>query len=157
MAESPRSLKNIPPQQGFLIGFLFGGGGLYVILISLGVLPSSGMNAPPLIGAAVGVVLCLPGILSTYYAIRNLRGKKGEDDFDVPSWLVTSLVLTILSGVGLWISLEGISEAFGGGGSLMTMRVGFGVGSVLCACAAALTWSYGYRRLSRKKKKPPLS
>jgi len=162
MAESPKSLKDIPPWQGMLIGVLFGGVGVFVLLLSFGVLdPEGGMNAPPEIGALAGAVFLMPGLLSIYYAIRNylrIRNKTAvEEGFDIASWLVTSLILSALTAIGLWISLAGSSDAFSGGitGSISAARIAFGVGAVICAAAAALYWSHGFKKLLRKKKDHP--
>jgi uncharacterized membrane protein YidH (DUF202 family) len=162
MTESPKSLKDIPPWQGMLIGVLFGGVGVFILLLSFGVLdPEGGMNAPAEIGALAGAVFLMPGLLSVYYAIRNFRRIRNkaavEEDFDIASWLVTSLILSAFALIGLWISLAGRSEAFSGGvpGSVSAARIAFGVGAIICAAAAALYWSHGFTKLLRKKKDRP--
>ena len=159
MAESQRSLKNIPPREGLLIGLLFSGMGVLIELLSFGVIdPEGGMNVPAEIGAVAGGIFLLPGLLSMYYAIRNylgVRNNRPEDEgFDVASWVVTSLILSAFTVVGLWISLAGRSESFSGGitGSVSEIRIAFGIGAILCAAAAAFTWGYGFKKLKKKRK-----
>jgi len=116
------------------------------------------MNVPAEIGAVAGGIFLLPGLLSMYYAIRNYLGVRNnrpeDEDFDVASWVVTSLILSAFTVVGLWISLAGRSESFSGGitGSVSEIRIVFGIGAILCAAAAAFTWGYGFKKLKKKRK-----
>ncbi len=152
-----KSLADVSLKEGLIIGILFGGAGTYIELISFGVLSDEGMNAPPVIGSLAGAVFLLPGVLSLYYAVRNRVKPRdhepGTESFDIAGWLVSCLILTALTAIGLWISLAGGGASFSGGvtGSITEFRIAFGVGAVLCAAASALFWSHGLRKLWKKK------
>lgn len=161
MSRPVKTLADVSLKEGLIIGILFAGAGIYIELLSFGILPSAGMNAPPVLGALAGAIFLMPGLLSTYYAIRNhIRIRKNitiQSEFDTAGWLVSALILTLFAVIGFWVSFAGSSEAFSGGvtGTVVEFRVGFGVGAALCLGGAALVWRHGIRKLFGKRSIPP--
>lgn len=129
-----RSLSSIEFKEGLLVGILFSGAGVFILLVSFGVIFADSGNPPAIIGILAGMCFLLPGLLSLYYAFRNRRRAPAQSVFEPVEWAVGLILLAALSAIGAYISLAGEEERFSGGltGTAIEARIVFGIGTLIC-------------------------
>ena len=123
------------PGAKVALGLVTAGGGLYFMLVGLGVLPPpSGPNAPGWVVIACGLIFLLGGLAVVGQAAAK-AGPSGDLPADAPLWaklLQHAAVLVIVgcfAAIGTWISMFGQADKFSGWVGLS--RFAFGLGALV--------------------------
>jgi hypothetical protein len=157
-----------PPsdQTTIAVGGITAAGGLYFVLVALGVMPAPGeAHAPAGIVFCAGLAFMLAGIAVVIRAATGTRDSASELPTQAPRWakaayhLVGLAAAGALAAIGSWIALGAgprafeIATQFGSGHGAETFgRAVFGIGAaIVCIYVIAVAISGARRLLGRSK------
>jgi hypothetical protein len=139
--------KTATPKERLLIGLLFAGMGIFILLMAAGVIQPSKANAPMWVGGLAGIVFLFAGLAVALGSMKGASEYDGELPKDAPFLL---RLLQYLLGLGTVAALAGVGSwvAFGPGERRFTATIGFWsgpgnelVGRVLFGTGAIFVWA----------------
>ena len=156
-----RSEEKTPLGWG-LVAICFG---VFIVLQAVGVVPTSGMNAPVWAGMLGGLVFLLGGAAIVIQAIGGASASTGELPASAPGWMRAAQYLFVLfvfgafALIGSWIafgpgerdiavSLAGLAGPAPG----LLGRAAFGFGAVICWLCFAGALASGLRQLGTARR-----
>ena len=134
------------------VGLAFAAGGIYFVLVALGVLPEPSQNAghaPPVIVLCIGLAFLFAGLTCVVRARAGMTGQESEVPDGAPLWTrVSYRVLAIgaagaLAIIGTWIAIGSGPRAFSISAPFVEMRTaGEAIGRTVFALGAVIAWIY---------------
>jgi hypothetical protein len=161
------SRPSTTPREVLVISIGLAAGGLYLVLVGVGLLPVPGgprnLHGPLWIVLLIGIVLVLAGV-SALLQVVGRANAGGELPADAPQWLrvVQYLLGVAMSAsfavIGSWVAIGGDPRAFSGNvlvfdgaTNASIARIAFGIGALITWLATITFAVAGARKLVRGK------
>ena len=138
--------------------------GVFIVLQALGVIPTSGMNAPAWVGVLSGLVFVLGGLAIMLQAVGGASAATGELPASAPGWMRATqyvgvlLVFAVFALIGSWVAFWPGERAFGmslagfeGAAPGLVGRAAFGFGAVITWLCFAGVIASGLRQLKARR------